>query len=305
MPIYLAKRFGLAVLVAFCVSILAFALLRLQGNAAGALAGEGASAEDLAIIVETYGLDRPLIVQYASWLGDVLRGDFGTSYFFKSPVSDLIFDKIGNTVILAIMSLTIALAISIPLGVLAAVFSGSWIDRLCSLVSLLGQALPSFFLALCLVMLFAIKWRMLPASGADSWRHFILPAATLGYYITPPFMRLVRAGMIDALSNDYVRTARAKGLPAHRVILKHALRNALVPVVGLVTVQLGLLIGGSVVIESIFALDGLGYLAYQAIGYRDFPVLQAVVLLLSVVYVVLTLLSDIVNAWLDPRLRVS
>ncbi|WP_428929297.1 ABC transporter permease [Marinibacterium sp. SX1] len=305
MPVYLAKRLGLALLVAFCVSILAFLLLRLQGNAASALAGEGASAEDLAIIIETYGLDRPLVVQYASWLGNVLQGDFGTSYFFKTPVAELIFDKIGNTVILALLSLAIALAISIPLGVLAAVYSGSWIDRLCSLVSLMGQALPSFFLALCLVMLFAIKLRWLPASGADSWRNFVLPSLTLGYYITPPFMRLVRAGMIDALGNDYVRTARAKGLPARRVVLKHALRNALVPVVGLVTVQLGLLIGGSVVIESIFALDGLGYLAYQSISYRDFPVLQAVVLLLSVVYVVLTLLSDIVNAWLDPRLRAS
>jgi len=165
MPVYLAKRLGLALLVAFCVSILAFLLLRLQGNAASALAGEGASAEDLAIIIETYGLDRPLVVQYASWLGNVLQGDFGTSYFFKTPVAELIFDKIGNTVILALLSLAIALAISIPLGVLAAVYSGSWIDRVCSLVSLMGQALPSFFLALCLVMLFAIKLRWLPAFG--------------------------------------------------------------------------------------------------------------------------------------------
>lgn len=305
MHIYLLKRLGLALLVALFVSVLAFGLLRLQGDAASALAGEGASEADIAIIIETYGLDRPMVVQYASWLGNVLTGDFGTSYFFKSPVSGLIADKVGNTVILAIASLTIALSLSIPLGVMAAVWQGSWIDRVCSMVSLMGQALPSFFLALCLVMLFAIKLRWLPASGAGSWRNFVLPAMTLGYYITPPFMRLVRAGMIDALSNDYVRTARAKGIPAHRVVLKHALRNALVPVVGLVTVQLGLLIGGSVVIESIFALDGLGYLAYQAIGYRDFPVLQAVVLLLSIVYVVLTLVSDVVNAWLDPRLRVS
>ncbi len=305
MGIYLAKRIGLAVLVALFVSILAFGLLRLQGNAATALAGEGASPQDIAIIVETYGLDRPLVVQYATWLGNALTGDFGTSYFFKRPVAELIVSKVGNTVTLAVLSLGIALALSIPLGVLAAVYSGSWIDRVCSLISLMGQALPSFFLALCLVMVFAIQLRMFPASGTGSWQHFVLPAVTLGYYITPPFMRLVRAGMIDALSNDYVRTARAKGLPAHRVVLKHALRNALVPVVGLVTVQLGLLIGGSVVIESIFALDGLGYLAYQSISYRDFPVLQAVVLLLSLVYVVLTLLSDIVNAWLDPRLRVS
>lgn len=305
MVVYLVKRLGLALLVALFASMLAFALLRLQGNAATALAGEGARAEDIAIIIQTYGLDRPLVVQYLSWLGDVLRGDFGNSYFFRTPVAELILAKIGTTVILALLSLAIALVLSIPLGVLAAVYSGTWIDRLCAMISLLGQALPSFFLALCLVMLFAIKLRWLPASGDSSWRHFVLPALTLGYYITPPFMRLVRAGMIDALGNDYVRTARAKGLPARRVVLKHALRNAVVPVVGLVAVQLGLLIGGSVVIESIFALDGLGYLAYQSIGYRDFPVLQAVVLLLAVVYVVLTLVADFVNAWLDPRLRVS
>lgn len=305
MLIYLSKRLILSFLVALCASVLAFALLRLQGNAATALAGEGARPEDIAIIIQTYGLDRPLAIQYVSWLGDVLRGDFGNSYFFRTPVADLIFEKFGNTIILAILSLTISLAISIPMGVLAAVYSGSWIDRTCATISLMGQALPSFFLALCLVMLFAIQLRWFPASGDDSLRHFILPAITLGYYITPPFMRLVRAGMIDALSNDYVRTARAKGLPAHRVILKHALRNALVPVVGLVAVQLGLLIGGSVVIETIFAIDGLGYLAYQSIGYRDFPVLQAVVLLLSVIYVALTLVADLVNAWLDPRLRVS
>ncbi|XDA97941.1 ABC transporter permease [Sulfitobacter sp. LCG007] len=305
MLIYLSKRLILSFLVALCASVLAFALLRLQGNAATALAGEGARPEDIAIIIQTYGLDRPLAIQYVSWLGDVLRGDFGNSYFFRTPVADLIFKKFGNTIILAILSLTISLAISIPMGVLAAVYSGSWIDRTCATISLMGQALPSFFLALCLVMLFAIQLRWFPASGDDSLRHFILPAITLGYYITPPFMRLVRAGMIDALSNDYVRTARAKGLPAHRVILKHALRNALVPVVGLVAVQLGLLIGGSVVIETIFAIDGLGYLAYQSIGYRDFPVLQAVVLLLSVIYVALTLVADLVNAWLDPRLRVS
>lgn len=305
MLIYLSKRLGLSVLVALFASILAFSLLRLQGNAASALAGEGARPEDIALIIQTYGLDRPLVVQYLSWLGDVLQGDFGTSYFFRSPVADLILAKVGNTVILALASLSIALCLAIPLGVLAAVYSGTWIDRICVLISLLGQALPSFFLALCLIMVFAIKLRWLPASGDASWRHFVLPALTLGYYITPPFMRLVRAGMIDALGNDYVRTARAKGLPGYRVVTKHALRNALVPVVGLVAVQLGLLIGGSVVIESIFALDGLGYLAYQSIGYRDFPVLQAVVLLLAVVYVVLVLLADLVNAWIDPRLRVS
>jgi ABC-type dipeptide/oligopeptide/nickel transport system permease component len=305
MLIYILKRLGLALIVALTVSVIAFALLRASGDIATALAGEGATPESIAVIRKTYGLDRPLPVQYLSWLWDVARGDFGQSLFFRTDVSGLIFTKIGNTLILGGASLAIALILSIPLGVLAALYSGSFIDRAVTMFSLMGQALPSFFLGLALIMIFAIRLRWFPASGAESWRNFVLPALTLGYYITPPFMRLVRAGMIDALNTDYVRTARAKGLPAHRVVFKHALRNALVPVVGLVAVQLGLLMGGSVVVESIFALDGLGYLAYQSISYRDFPVLQAVVLLLSLAYVVLTLLSDIINAWLDPRLRTA
>lgn len=305
MLIFILKRLGLALIVALTVSVIAFALLRASGDIATALAGEGATPESIAVIRETYGLDRPLVVQYFAWLWDVARGDFGQSFFFRTDVAGLIIGKIGNTLILGGASLAIALALSIPLGVLAAIYSGSMIDRAVTLFSLMGQALPSFFLGLVLIMIFAIRLRWFPASGADSWKNFVLPAVTLGYYITPPFMRLVRAGMIDALNTDYVRTARAKGLPARRVVFKHALRNALVPVVGLVAVQLGLLMGGSVVVESIFALDGLGYLAYQSISYRDFPVLQAVVLLLSLAYVVLTLLSDIINAWLDPRLRAA
>jgi ABC-type dipeptide/oligopeptide/nickel transport system permease component len=305
MLIYILKRLGLALIVALTVSVIAFALLRASGDIATALAGEGATPESIAVIRQTYGLDRPLVVQYLSWLWDVARGDFGQSLFFRTDVSGLIFNKIGNTLILGGASLAIALALSIPLGVLAALYSGSLIDRAVTMFSLMGQALASFFLGLALIMIFAIRLRWFPASGADGWRNFVLPGVTLGYYITPPFMRLVRAGMIDALNTDYVRTARAKGLPARRVVFKHALRNALVPVVGLVAVQLGLLLGGSVVVESIFALDGLGYLAYQSISYRDFPVLQAVVLLLSLAYVVLTLLSDIINAWLDPRLRTA
>jgi ABC-type dipeptide/oligopeptide/nickel transport system permease component len=305
MLIFILKRLGLALIVALTVSVIAFALLRASGDIATALAGEGATPESIAVIRETYGLNRPMVIQYLAWLWDVARGDFGQSFFFRTDVAGLIFDKIGNTLILGGASLAIALALSIPLGVLAALYSGSVIDRAVTLFSLMGQALPSFFLGLVLIMIFAIRLRWFPASGSDSWKNFVLPAVTLGYYITPPFMRLVRAGMIDALNTDYVRTARAKGLPARRVVFKHALRNALVPVVGLVTVQLGLLMGGSVVVESIFALDGLGYLAYQSISYRDFPVLQAVVLLLSLAYVVLTLLSDIINAWLDPRLRAA
>jgi ABC-type dipeptide/oligopeptide/nickel transport system permease component len=172
-------------------------------------------------------------------------------------------------------------------------------------IAVVGQALPNFFFALILVMIFSITLRWLPVSGSGTWLHFIMPTIALGYYVAPAFMRLIRAGMIEVLSADYIRTARAKGLPTHKVIFKHALRNAVVPVVALTAVQLGFLLGGSVVIETIFALDGLGYLAYQSITYKDFPVMQVIVLLLSILYVLLTLASDIANAWLDPRIRVA
>jgi ABC-type dipeptide/oligopeptide/nickel transport system permease component len=302
---FVAKRLGLALLVALAVSVIAFALVRLSGDVASAIAGEGARTEDLEAVRKAYGLDRPLIVQYLEWLWRTLRGDLGTSLYFKTDVIGLVLDKLPTTLILGILSLLFALIVSIPLGVAAAVYQNSWIDRFALALAVVGQALPNFFFALLLIMLFSIQLRWLPVSGSGTWAHFVMPTIALGYYVAPAFMRLIRAGMIEVLSADYIRTARAKGLPTRNVIFKHALRNAIVPVVALTAVQLGYLLGGSVVIETIFALDGLGYLAYQSITYKDFPVMQVVVLLLSVVYVLLTLASDVANAWLDPRIRVA
>jgi ABC-type dipeptide/oligopeptide/nickel transport system permease component len=302
---YILKRLGLALAVALAVSMIAFLLLRLSGDPAIAIAGEGARQADIELVRHTYGFDRPLPVQYVDWLGKTLRGDFGESIYFKQPAAPLIFAKLEVTMLLGLSSILFALAISVPLGVLAAVYRNSWIDRLCLALAVLGQALPNFFFALLLIMLFSITLHWLPVSGSGTWQHFVMPTIALGYYAAPAFMRLIRAGMIEVLEADYIRTARAKGLPASTVIFKHALRNAAVPVVALAAVQLGFLLGGSVVIETIFALDGLGYLAYQSITFKDFPVMQNIVLLLSVIYVVLTLASDIANAWLDQRIRVG
>ncbi|MDQ4059967.1 MAG: ABC transporter permease, partial [Pseudomonadota bacterium] len=295
----------LALLVALAVSAISFFLLRLSGDIALAIAGEGARQEDIEMVRRTYGLDRPLVVQYAEWLWRTVRGDFGTSLFFKTDVLGLVRDKLPTTLILGLLSLGFALIVSIPLGIVAAAFANSWIDRAALAVAVVGQAMPTFFFALILIMLFSIQLRWLPVSGSGSWAHFVMPTIALGYFVAPAFMRLVRAGMVEVLAADYIRTARAKGLPTRSVVFKHALRNALVPVVALAAVQLGYLLGGSVVIETIFALDGLGYLAYQSITHKDFPVTQAVVLLLSVIYVLLTLAADVVNAWLDPRIRVA
>lgn len=305
MAAYIAKRLGLALLVALAVSVIAFGLLRLSGDPAIAIAGEGARSEDIDLVRKTYGFDRPLPVQYADWLGRTLRGDLGESIYFKTAAGPLILSKLGTTLWLGLASLAFALLVSVPLGVMAAIWRNSLIDRLCLALAVVGQALPNFFFALLLIMLFAIGLRWLPVSGSGTWLHFVMPTIALGYYIAPAFMRLIRAGMIEVLESDYIRTARAKGLPASSVIFKHALRNAVVPVVALAAVQLGFLLGGSVVIETLFALDGLGYLAYQSINTKDFPVMQNIVLLLSVIYVVLTLAADIANAWLDPRIRIA
>jgi peptide/nickel transport system permease protein len=302
---YITKRLGLAVLVALTVSILAFMLLYLSGDPALAIAGEGARQVDIDMVRKTYGFDQPIIVQFGNWLLKVVQGDLGQSIYFKTEVGTLIFTKLQTTMLLAVYSLAFALIISVPLGVLAAIYKNSWIDRLCLGVAVVGQAMPNFFFALILIMLFSITWRMLPVSGSGTWQHFVMPSIALGYYAAPAFMRLIRAGMIEVLSADYIRTARAKGLPTSSVVFKHALRNAIVPVVALAAVQLGFLLGGSVVIETIFALDGLGYLAYQSIIQKDFPVTQVIVLLLSVIYILLTLASDVANAWLDPRIRVA
>lgn len=301
---YALKRLGLSVLVALAISGLVFLLLRTAGDVAISLAGEGASTEGIENVRRVYGLDRPLTAQYLDWLGRVLSGDFGHSLYFRSDVFSLVADKFPTTAWLALFSLSFALVLSLVLGILAAVYAGSWIDKLCLVVAVAGQALPNFFFALILMMVFAVSWRVLPVSGSATWANFVLPSVALGYFVTPGLMRLVRAGMLEVLASDYIRTARAKGLSRGTIILKHALPNALAPVVALAAVQFGFLLGGSVVIETIFALDGLGYLAYQSISHKDLPVIQAIVTLLAFVYVGLTLVADITNAWLNPRIRV-
>lgn len=302
---FILRRLALAVLVGIAVSILSFALVRLTGDIATAIAGEGAREEDIRAVRVLYGLDRPLVVQYGDWLWSVLRGDFGTSLYFKSSVAALVLDKLPVTLILGLLSLGFALLISVPLGVAAALWPNSAVDRAALSIAVFGQAMPNFFFALILIMFFSITLRWLPVSGSGSWQHYVMPTIALGYYVAPAFMRLIRAGMIEVLSSDFIRTARAKGVARRTVVIRHALRNALTPVVALAVVQLGYLLGGSVVIETIFALDGLGYLAYQSITHKDLPVMQVVVLLLSLLYVVLTLVADIVNAWLDPRIRAA
>jgi peptide/nickel transport system permease protein len=303
--IYALKRILLALLVAFTVSVAAFSLVRLAGDVATAIAGEGARAEDVEVIRKQYGLDRPLPVQYVEWLGRTLQGDLGESLYFRQPVAGLVFDRLPVTMTLGALSIGFALLLSIPLGVLAALRPNSWIDRVALTIAVIGQAMPSFWFALLLILWFGVQLRWLPISGSDTWANFVLPAIALGYYAAPAIMRLTRAGMIEVLGADYIRTARAKGLAPASIVFKHALRNAVIPVVALAAVQLGFVLGGSVVIETVFALHGLGYLAWESILQNDFPVVQAIVMLIAVLYVLLTLVADLANAWLDPRIRIA
>ena len=302
---FLLRRSGLAALVALTVSLVCFLLVNLSTDVATAMAGEGATAEAIDTIRKQYGLDRPVAVQYVEWLGRALRGDFGDSLYFRTSVSALVAERMPVTLALGAAAILFALVLSVPLGVVAALRPGSWIDRLTLTIAVVGQAMPSFWFALLLMFFFGVTLGLLPISGSDTWLHFVLPAIALGYYATPAIMRLTRSGMLEVLGSDYIRTARAKGLRAPSVLFKHALRNALAPVVALSAVQLGFMLGGSVVIETVFALHGLGYLAWESIAHNDFPVVQAIVLLISLFYIVLTLLADLANAWLDPRIRIA
>ncbi|MFM9940028.1 MAG: ABC transporter permease [Hyphomicrobiaceae bacterium] len=302
---YALKRLGVAILVALTVSGITFSMVYISGDPALAIAGEGARQEDIENVRRYYGFDRPIHVQYFDWLWNAVQGNLGQSFNLRKPVSEVIFQRLPTTMLLGACAISFALLLAIPLGVLAAVKPNSLIDRFALGLAVIGQAMPSFWFALTLILWFGVYWRLLPITGQDSWANFVMPSIALGYYVTPAVMRLTRAGMLEVLSSDYIRTARAKGLRPMRVLFKHALRNAIIPVVALAAVQFGFMLGGSIVIETIFQINGLGYLAWESIQRKDLPMMQAIVLVLSIIYVVITFLADMLNAFLDPRIRVA
>lgn len=297
------RRLAVSALVVVVVSIIAFSLVYLSGDPAVAMAGENASPSDIEAIRVDYGFDRPLYAQYGSWVDNVLHGNLGRSYFLRAPVSQIIAQHFPITATLGVSALLFALLLSIPLGVLAALRPNTLIDRIALAIAVAGQAMPSFLFGLALIYIFGVKLGWLPFSGTSSWRSYILPAIALGYYATPVIMRLTRSGMLDALQSDHVRTARAYGLSTWRVVIRHALRHAIMPVLALSAVQLGFMLGGSIIIETVFSMKGLGYLAWTSIQRSDLQVIQAILLIIACLYALLTLLADLLNAYLDPRLR--
>ncbi|MBS1210413.1 MAG: binding-protein-dependent transport system inner rane component [Proteobacteria bacterium] len=303
MRTFIARRLGVSLLVLLTISTLSFVLLKASGDLAISLAGEGSGADYVAFLRKTYGWDRPILVQYADWLWRLLRGDLGTSFYYGSPVLEIIAERLPVTLKLGAFAIFMALGVAFPLGSLAALRPDGWMDRVAMFIAMVGQATPIFWFSFVLILILGLNLAVLPISGGGTTAHFVMPSIALAFYAMPAIIRIVRGGMIEALASDYIRTARAKGLRPWAVIVRHALRNTLVPVVAIASVQFGFLLGGSVVVETIFALHGIGYLTWEAISQNDYPVVQASVLVVSAFYVVLTLLADLLNMLIDPRIR--
>ncbi len=302
---YFLKRGFMALLVALTVSIVAFVLLNVAVDPAHAIAGEDADLLLVQQIRAQYGFDRPIIVQYLDWLSRLLQGDFGVSFYWNKPVGELILSHAPVTLQLASMALFVTIIISLPLGIIAALKQNSWIDRFALSVAVSCQAIPVFWFGLVLIIIFSVTWQIFPVSGDTTIIHFILPAFVLGARSVPAVMRLTRNGLLDVMASDYIRTARSKGFGGLRLLFRHAGRNAILPVVSVLAVQLGQKLAGSVITESIFALNGLGRLALESILGGDIPTVQMLVFVFAVTFVIMTLAADLINAWLDPRVRLG
>ncbi len=305
-------KIGSILATLFLLSVLVFSLqLLLPGDPATVLAGEDRSPETIAAIRERFGLDQPLPVQYVRWLGNALQGDLGTSMRFNQPVVSLVLSKLPVTFQLATMALVIAILLGVTAGVFAAVYEGTAVDQTLTIVSVAGFSVPNFWLGILLIMVVSVQWGLLPPSGyvsplVDPWQSFrtmIMPAFVLGTGLAAILMRHTRSAMIEALNTDYVRTALAKGIPRRRIILRHALRNALVPVITLGALEFGQLLGGSILTEYVFSVPGMGKLLVDSVYNRDYPVVQTVVLCSGAIYITLNLLADLAHAALDPRVR--
>lgn len=302
---YVLRRGFMALLVALTVSFGTFALFHFATDPAQTIAGEDAPQEMVDEIREQYGFDRPVLVQYGNWLGGVLQGDFGRSYFWKQQVVELIQEHAKVTILLALSALMVTVLIALPLGISAALKPNSWVDRLALSTAVSAQAIPNFWLGLMFIILFAVTFPIFPVSGDATWKHYVLPSLVLGASSVPAVMRLTRTGLLDVLGSDYIRTARAKGFMGYRLILQQAMRNALLPIVSVLAVQLGHKLGGSVVTESVFSMNGLGRLAVESIFNSDIPTVQSLILIFVLTFVLLTLAADLINAWLDPRIRMG
>jgi ABC-type dipeptide/oligopeptide/nickel transport system permease component len=301
---YILRRVALAVPVLFGVATLVFALIHLvPGDPAQAMLGESAPPADLAELRERLGLDQPLLTQYVAYVGGIVRGDLGTSFRYGTPVSREIGQRLGRTAELALVAMVVAVGLAVPLGVIGALHRGRLADHVATTVSLAGIAMPNFWLGPLLAMVFAVELGWLPVSGSGTWQHIVLPAVTLGAALAAMTARMTRASLIEELRELYVLAARARGLSRLRAVARHALRNSLIPVVTVLGLQLGSVLTGTIITETVFSWPGVGRLLIQAINFRDYPLVQGCILLIAVTYVAMNLLVDVAYAWLDPRIR--
>ena len=306
MRTYVVRRLWQSALTLVGVSVLVFVILRVvPGDPAKMLLPEGAPQSAIEELNRQLGLQEPLYVQYGLFVQSVFRGDFGQSFQYRAPALQVVTERLMATVQLALAAMLITVGVGVSLGIVAAVRRGTGYDYASTVLAVLGQSLPNFWLGIMLILLFGVALRWLPTSGFESWRHLILPAVTLAAFPMALVARLTRSSMLEILGRDFIRTGRAKGLAERAVILRHALRNAAVPLLTVLGLQIGTLLGGAVITESVFAWPGMGKLVVDAIFFRDFPVVQTVLILSATLFVVINLLVDLIYTVIDPRIRYS
>lgn len=300
---YLLRRVLHGVVVLLGVSVIVFLLMHLGGDPVAVLLPLDAPPEQVAAFRQEMGFDRPLPIQYALFLSRAIQGDFGYSYHYRTDALSIVLERMPATLKLTAAAMAIALAVAIPAGILSALKQGSVLDMVVRVSVLLGQAVPGFWLALVLIMVFGVKLRWLPVSGAEGWRSIVLPAIVTGSFSMATVTRLLRCNLVDTMAETYIQVARGKGVPENLIVTRHALKNAAIPTITVIGLQMGWLLGGAVISEAVFAYPGMGRLAVTAIGYRDVPVIQSFVAIMAIIVVTINLGVDILYGWADPRIR--
>jgi peptide/nickel transport system permease protein len=300
---YIARQLVQLVVVILGISVLAFVILHVLGDPVLLLLPQNAGKDEFERYHRLLGLDRPLYVQYWKFFSGAVVGDFGKSWYADTPAFKLVIERMPPTIYLTFAGLFVALLISLPLGILAALKRHTWLDSLCTAVAVAGQAMPLFWLGIMLIIVFAVRLKILPASGYGTWQNFLLPSFCLGAALAPITMRLVRSGVIEVMNMEFIKTARAKGLAEPNVVVKHAFRNACIPVITVLGLQFGQLLGGAIITETVFAWPGVATLTVESIRNQDFPVVQCAVILLALVIVAVNLIVDLAVGFIDPRIR--
>ena len=300
---YLVRRLVLAIVTLLAVSLIIFIMSRASGDPRHIMLDDYSTDEDWKRMGEVLGLDKPYYQQYFIFIGDAVRGDFGQSVKEGRPVTDVILERLPATLYLGLTAFIVSLLVGIPLGILSAVKRGTIVDQVGKVVAMLGQSAPPFWLGIMLIIFFAVSIELLPPYGRDDWNSIVLPAITLGWYYAAANLRLVRSAMLDVLDSEYIKLARAKGVPSSGIVLRHAFRNALIPPLTFAGVTLGALVTGSLVVETVFAWPGLGKLAIEALFAFDYPLLQGVVVVFTLLYVLAAFSVDVLYAYIDPRIR--